>query len=103
MTETKSFCGECENNCCIEFKLYWTLSDIHKLVEEYPFFEIVETGVDLIGNREKVYRKMKCNRLLPDNTCDGYPENRPQFCSNTGVISRPALKCLLHDFITSRK
>jgi hypothetical protein len=65
----------------------------------YPFMRVVDSGVDLIGGRERVYRVIECDRLELDRTCRDYPNNRPSFCEKTGVINRPAVICKFNDAI----
>jgi Fe-S-cluster containining protein len=97
MSEKENLCQGCENNCCKDFKLFWSREEIERLIQEYPSFHVVESGVQLIGGRERVYRVMQCDRLNEDGSCRDYPHNRPSFCETTGIQTRPAIKCKLHD------
>ncbi len=102
MLENENLCGGCENNCCIDFRLYWSMEEVAKLLKEYSYFRVVDTGVAFVGKHEKEYRKMACDRLQTDDICTGYPGNRPAFCENTGIENRPAVNCKLNDIVKTK-
>jgi len=102
MPENENYCADCENNCCNNFRLYQSGEEVAKLIEKYPFLKVVKTDVGMLGNREKVYRVLECNRLQEDGNCKDYPENRPPFCEKTGVENRPAAICKLNDMLKKK-
>ncbi len=103
MPENENQCSGCENNCCKSFRLYRGEEEILELIEMYPFFRVVNKGIALVGGHETAYRVLECDRLQEDGSCEDYPENRPPFCENTGVKTRPAVNCKLHDYLNNKK
>ena len=97
MAERENLCTGCANNCCDHFRLYWPREEVAKLIETYPFLKVLGTDVGMVGNQERVYREMACERLGEDGSCRDYPDNRPPFCEKTGVESRPAVVCRFND------
>ena len=103
MPENENLCVGCEDNCCDQFKLFWSMEEIESLIQKYPFLSVLGSDIGLFGKEEKVYRVMECSRLQDDGSCEDYPNNRPAFCENTGVKNRPATNCKFNDLVRNKK
>ena len=98
--EGENLCFDCPKNCCERFSLYGrTEWQIEELLAQYPFLKLVDRKLELVGGRETMVPVFDCDRLLPDKSCEDYPDNRPDFCERTGRVNRPASVCKLHDVL----
>jgi len=97
---SKNECLACPTPCCVNFKIRLELTDSEKvkqLLIKYPF--IHKTGVDLtfVYGHEKIIGIYNCDRFnIETKQCLNYDsEERPEFCINTGIISKPHPDCIL--------
>jgi hypothetical protein len=98
MIENKNWCKECEVNCCDHFVLTgWEKARIDRLIVEYDFLHVVEEFEYEERGQIKTAWVIECDRLLPDGDCDGYPDNRPNFCKAAGVVFQPDENCALFE------
>lgn len=104
MSWTKeSPCFECHPSCCERFVLNgWSVEQVEKLVETYPFLRPIERDVRLVNGRETMVTVFECDRLGDDGSCINYPDNRPSFCEGAGVRSRPKPDCKLFEMVVLR-
>ncbi len=80
MAKIKSVCGQCLNHCKEGFTLFQSQEEVAKLVEKYPFYKVVKTGVSQVGKTKKEYSVLQCDKLKPDGLCNDHPQNAPVWC-----------------------
>lgn len=80
MSKIKSLCGKCSNNCKEGFTIFANDESAKKLTQKFSFFQIVRSGIDIVGKTKRTYHVIKCDKLKADGSCDSYPENAPAWC-----------------------